>query len=130
MVRLREEGRIDGDIARLVGVGTSTVSRIVLHHEKTGSLEPLDAGGGSVAPLREVESTLEALVHAMPDATVVELAAALERAEKLATSRSSVQRALTRLGYSRRQDLRRSRARHPAQPGTPSHLLCACAGFA
>jgi transposase len=50
-----------------------------------------------------VESKLKALVYAMPDSTVAEMAAALERAEKLATSRSSVQRALTRLGYSRKK---------------------------
>ena len=43
MVRLREEGRSYEDIARVVGVGTSTVSRIVRHYEKTGSLEPLEA---------------------------------------------------------------------------------------
>ena len=103
MVRLRVVGRSYEDIARLAGVGTSTVSRIVRHYEKTGSLEPLEAGGGNVSPLRKVESRLKALVYAMPDATVAEIAAAIERAEKLATSRSSVQRALTRLGYSRKK---------------------------
>ena len=103
MVRLREEGRSYEDIARVVGVGTSTVSRIVRNYEKTGSLDALEAGGGNVSPLRKVESKLKALVYAMPDATVAEMASAIERAEKLATSRSSVQRALPRLGYSRKK---------------------------
>ena len=100
-VRLREEGRSYEDTTRVVGVGTSTVSRIVRHYEKTGSLEPLEAGGGNGSPLRKVESKLKALVCATPDSTVAEMAAALKRAEKLATSRSSVQRVL-RLGYSQK----------------------------
>jgi hypothetical protein len=50
-----------------------------------------------------VEAKLRALVQAMPDTTVAELAQALNKAEKLATSRSSVQRALGRMGYSRKK---------------------------
>lgn len=103
IVRLRQEGRTYVEIAELVGVGTATVNRILRRHRETGSLEPLPAGGGNPSPLREVETKFKALVTAMPDATVAEMAAALRRAEKLATSRSSVQRALTRLGYSRKK---------------------------
>ncbi len=104
IVRLREEGRTYEEIADLVGVGSATVNRILSRYRKTGSLEPLAPGGGNPSPLRgKVADKLKALVEAMPDATVVEMAAALRKAEKLATSRSSVQRALTRLGYSRKK---------------------------
>ena len=104
IVRLREEGRTHEEIADLVGVGPATVNRILSRYRKTGSLEPLAPGGGNPSPLRgKVADKLKALVEAMPDATVVEMAAALKKAEKLATSRSSVQRALTRLGYSRKK---------------------------
>ncbi len=103
IVRLRQEGRTYEQIAELVGVGTATVNRILRQHRETGSLEPLAPGGGNLSPLRGVEAKLKALVGAMPDATVAEMAAALRKAEKLATSRSSVQRALTRLGYSRKK---------------------------
>ncbi len=103
ILRLRQEGRTYDEIADIVGVGTATVNRILRRHRETGSLEPLPPGGGNLSPLREVESKLKALVTAMPDATVAEMAAALRKGEKLATSRSSVQRALTRLGYSRKK---------------------------
>jgi transposase len=104
IVRLRQEGRTYEQIAELVGVGQATVNRILRRYRETGSLEPLAPGGGNLSPLRgKVASKLKALVLAAPDATVAEMAAALQKAEKLATSRSSVQRALTRLGYSRKK---------------------------
>ena len=103
IVRLRQEGRTYDEIAELVGVGPATVNRILRRYRETGSLEPLAPGGGNPSPLRQVESKLKALVSAMPDATVAEMAAAQRKAEKLATSRSSVQRALVRLGYSRKK---------------------------
>jgi transposase len=102
IVRLREEGHTYDEIAELVGVGPATVNRILRRYRETGSLEPLAPGGGNLSPLRQLESKFKALVSAMPDATVAEMAAALRKAEKLATSRSSVQRALVRLGYSRK----------------------------
>ena len=103
IVRLRQEGRTYDEIAELVGVGPATVSRILRRYRETGSLEPLAPGGGNPSPLRRIESKFKALVSAMPDATVAEMAAALRKAEKLSTSRSSVQRALSRLGYSRKK---------------------------
>lgn len=103
IVRLRQEGRTYEQIAKLVGVGTAIVTRILRRYRETGSLEPSTPGGGNLSPLRgKVEMKLRALVTAMPDATVAEMAVALRKAEKLATSRSSVQRALVRLGYSRK----------------------------
>ena len=103
ILRLRQEGRTYDEIAELVGLGTATVNRILRRYRETGSLEPLTPGGGNPSPLRQVESKLKALVSALPDATVAEMAVALRKAEKLATSRSSVQRALVRLGYSRKK---------------------------
>ena len=55
-------------------------------------------------PARVVDADqLRALVAALPDSTVAELGDALSKTEKLPTSRSSVQRPLTRMGYSRKQ---------------------------
>jgi transposase len=103
IVRLREEGRTYDEISELVGVGPATVNRILRRYRETGSLEPLAPGGGYRSPLRRIEAKFKALVSAMPDATVAEMATALRKAEKLSTSRSSVQRALVRLGYSRKK---------------------------
>ena len=102
-MRLRQEGRTYDEIAELVGVGPATVNRILRRFRETGSLEPLAPGGGNPSPLRGIEAKFKKLVAAMPDATVAEMATALRKAEKLSTSRSSVQRALVRLGYSRKK---------------------------
>lgn len=102
VVRLREEKRTYEEIAELTGLGVATVNRILRLHRETGSVAPSRPGGGNFSPIRgRIEARLSSLVDAMPDSTVAELAAALQRAENLATSRSSVDRALARMGYSR-----------------------------
>jgi len=104
IVRLRQEGRTYKDIADVVGVGVATVSRILRLQRETGATEPLSPGGGNLSPIHgSVEKKLKALISVMPDSTVAELATALARAERLATSRSSVHRALSRMGYSRKK---------------------------
>jgi transposase len=104
VVRLREEGRTYADIADVTGLGVATVNRILRLHRETGSTEPATPGGGNFSPIRgQVEERLRKLVDALPDSTIAELTAALGRAEKLATSTSSVQRAMKRMGYSRKK---------------------------
>jgi transposase len=104
IVRLKEEGRTYEDIARLAGVGEATVSRTLRLHRETGRLTPKRPGGGNLSPIHgPVEQALRQLVARMPDATVEELAEALQRAEAIHTSPSAVQRALSRLGFSRKK---------------------------
>lgn len=104
IVRLRGEERTYQEIANLTGVGVATVSRILRLHRETGGLAPAKPGGGNHSPIRgTVEDRLRALVDAMPDGTVREFAEALAKAERLKTSRPSVQRALQRMGYSRKK---------------------------
>jgi transposase len=104
IVRLRQEGRSYDAIARLADVGLATVSRILTLHRVKGNVDPKRPGGGNFSPIRgRAAGGLKNLVEQMPDATIAELARALVRAEKLATSTSGVQRALTRLGYSRKK---------------------------
>ena len=104
MVRLRKEGRTYADIAKITGVGIATVNRVLRLQRETGSTAPAKPGGGNRSPIRgKVEERLRRLVDAMPDATVREFAEALEKAERLKTSRPSVQRALKRMGYSRKK---------------------------
>jgi transposase len=104
IVRLKEEGRTYDEIANLVGVGRATVSRILRLHRETGGLRPSEPGGGNLSPIRgKIQDSLRRLVETLPDATVSELGEALIRAEKLATSRASVHRALVRMGYTRKK---------------------------
>src|SRR6476646_169226 len=88
----------------MLGVGYATVSRVLRLHRETAAVTPRPRGGGNFSPLHgEVAKLLEKLVREMPDATVKELADALAARSSVTTSRSAVQRALARLGYSRKK---------------------------
>lgn len=98
------EGRSYADIAALLGVGEATVSRVLRLHRETAGVAPRPRGGGNRSPIHgRIAKLLEQILTKMPDATVVELTAALCRAADIETSRASVQRALARLGYSRKK---------------------------
>jgi transposase len=104
IVRLREQGRTYQEIADTTGLGVATVNRILRLHRETGTTNPSKPGGGNFSPIRgKVEAKLRALVEAIPDTTVAELSEALNKAAKVVTSRSSVHRALGRMGYSRKK---------------------------
>jgi transposase len=91
-------------IAALLDVGEATVSRILRLHRETGSLRPRPKGGGNFSPLRgRVARLLGLLVRSMPDATIEELTEKLQVRTGIETSRSSVDRKLRRLGYSRKK---------------------------
>jgi transposase len=107
-------------IAELLGVCESTVTRVLRRHRKTGSVAPSPRGGGNFSPIDgKLAELLHAIVATMPDATVVELTEALIRGGRVQTSRSSVQRALARMGYSRKKShsWRRSATRRSTASG-------------
>ena len=90
--------------ADLLDVGYATVSRVLSRYRKTKRVDPLPKGGGRMSPIHgRIAELLIEIVTAMSDATVEELTAALCTKTKIATSRSAVQRALHRLGYSRKK---------------------------
>jgi transposase len=104
IVRARQRGLTYEEIASLLGVGRATVNRVLRLHRETQQLEPRPIRGGNYSPLvGEVAKTLVGLVGALPDATIVELTAALKQRAPVSTSRSSVQRALGRLGFTRKK---------------------------
>lgn len=99
-----EERRTYAQVADLLGVGEATVSRVLRLHRETGGVTPRARGGGNLSPIRErIALLLQQIVSEMPDATVAELTEALMERGGVETSRSSVQRALARLGYSRKK---------------------------
>jgi transposase len=105
IVRLYEDEDLSYDeIAEVIGVGRATVNRVLRRHRQTGRVEPLPRGGGNKSPIHDrVASLLVAIVTKLPDATVEEITAALSERASITTSRSAVQRALTRLGYSKKR---------------------------
>lgn len=90
--------------ADLLDVGYATVNRVLSRYRKTRRVEPLPRGGGRRSPIRgRIAGLLTQIVTTMSDATVEELTAALQKQAKISTSRSAVQRALHRLGFSRKK---------------------------
>jgi transposase len=119
IVRLREEKRSYQEIASLLGVGEATVSRVMRLKRETGSVERRPRGGGNFSPIcGRIAELLHAIVAQMPDATVAELTEALAKKGRIETSRSSVQRALSRLGYSRKKSPSWRRSETPPSTGS------------
>jgi transposase len=105
IVRTYQEGdRSYDEVATALGIGRATVNRVLRLKRETGSVAALPRGGGNRSPIHgKLAELLVAIVTKMPDATVAELADALISRSNITTSRSSVLRALVRLGYSRKK---------------------------
>ena len=105
IVRAVEEQKLTYQAtADLLNVGYATVNRVLARYRKTRSVEPLPRGGGWESPIQgRIAELLTTIVTTMSDATVEELTVALQKKAKITTSRSSVQRALHRLGFSRKK---------------------------
>src|SRR5262249_50569622 len=96
---------------------------ILRRWRETGSVRPRPRGGGNFSPIRgKVARLLRYILTDMPDATVIELTEALTDRGGIETSRSSVQRAVHRLGYTRKKSpsAPRSRTRRSTRPGAAS----------
>ena len=101
---VEEQGLTYQATADLLGVGYATVNRVLSRYRKTKSVEVLPRGGGWESPIQgRISELLRTIVTTMSDATVEELTAALQKRAKITTSRSAVQRALHRLGFSRKK---------------------------
>jgi len=104
--------------ADLLGVGYATVNRVLSRYRKTKRVDPLPRGGGRVSPIHgRIAELLIKMVSGMSDATVEELTAALRKKAKISTSRSAVQRALHRLGFSRKKSRSWQRSATPTSGG-------------
>lgn len=104
VLQARDQGCSYRETAALLGIGYATVNRILRLHRETKSVEPRPRGGGNLSPIHgSMAEALVKIVAEMPDATVAELAAAFMKRTDISTSRSGVQRALGRLGFSRKK---------------------------
>ena len=102
-----DQGLSYQETAALLDVGEATVSRVLRRYRETGAVDPRARRGGNRSPITgSVLKSLRELVADQRDATVAEFTAKLEERTGIATSRSSVQRALGRLGFSKKKVLR------------------------
>lgn len=99
VVRLRKKGLGYSDIAEALGIGRTSVSRLLTKWRRERTLKPRPRGGGNRSPLRKVEREFRALVHEFQDATGEELAELVHERLGVRTSRAAVQRFLVQLGF-------------------------------
>jgi transposase len=115
---VEEQGLTYQATADLLGVGYATVNRVLSRYRRTNSVEPMPKGGGWASPIQgRIADLLHEIVAAMSDATVEELTSALQKRARIKTSRSAVQRALHRLGYSRKKSPSWQRSAIPPSGG-------------
>jgi transposase len=96
----RLENMKQARIAELFGIGEASVSRWLRLERETRDVEPEPHGGGFPPRIAESQyGTLRALVAEKPDRTVVELCAEWERRHGTNLSRSAMQRALLKAGF-------------------------------
>lgn len=103
------------EIATRFAVGEASVSRLLRRHREKASLEPDPHGGGQPPRIQpEQYDDLRALVAEQPDRTVQQLAHLWAERFGVNLSRSAMQRALLKAGFSWKKNafvLRNSSAR-------------------
>jgi transposase len=101
---VEQRGMTYQETADLLDVGYATVNRVLARYRRTKRVDPLPRGGGRKSLIHgRVAALLTQIVTTMSDATVEELTAVLQKQAKISASRSAVQRALHRLGFSRKK---------------------------
>lgn len=96
----KKRGLTVDELAELFDVGTATVKRWQKRFRETGSVAPRPHGGGrSLAVSVEQLPILEEVVLQHPDWTEDEYTAHLQQEHGFTASRSSIGRAIRRLGY-------------------------------
>lgn len=92
------------ELASRFSVGTATVKRLIRRFRETGSVEPLPHGGGQRPKIpAEKLPRVQRLLEANPDWSIDELAAAYNQREGAKVSRSTMVRAVARLGFTRKK---------------------------
>ena len=115
------ENRSYAEIGARFCVGEATVNRWVHQHRRTGSVEPKVARGGKAPQLEgEKLDAVHILVLEKPDRTEHEIAQALATIHSLYVSRSTVSRALARLGLTRKKS--HSQPRSETANASPSSV--------
>ena len=98
-------------------VSLSCVRDLLTRYRVTGEVAPKPHGGGYPAKLGAAgRDALQALVQAIPEATLQELGTQLATTQQVTVSQATLSRALSRLGLPRKKNVPRRRARATGGP--------------
>src|SRR4051812_41247137 len=116
----QEEKQSPEVLAKRFAVGSATVKRLIARFRITGSVEPMPHGGGQKPkiPLEKLPR-VRRLVEANPDWTIEEILDAYNCEQGTTISRSTMDRAVRRLGFTRKKSrsLPRNVTPHALRPG-------------
>lgn len=98
--------------ARRYKVSEPSIERWLARQRKTGSCAPRPHGGGPARKLAPAAAAIRAAVKTQPDATLSELCEAVEKATKIKSYPSMMQRELVRLKLPRKKNAPCQPARH------------------
>jgi transposase len=123
MIAAVEGGATRRAVADRFGVVASTVTKLVKHVARTGSLEPAKQGGDRRSGRIEAHAEeLLALVAGSPDTTLEEIAAHLKEVHGETFVVSTIWRCLNRHGLSFKKNGARKRAGARRRGGGPSAM--------
>ncbi len=93
--------------ASMFSVSVASVNRWLRKERETGSLEPKEYGGGRSHAIKDGRqlNRLKKIIESQPDATIAEITAKYNLRTQTTVSRSSVCRAIQRIGYTRKKKL-------------------------
>lgn len=115
-----EKGATRRAVAERFGVVSSTVTKLVKHLQRTGSIIPAKQGGDRRSVRIEAHAAeIKALVTASPDITLEEIAAHLKRAHNETFVVSTIWRCLDRHGLTFKKNGARQRAGARRRGGRP-----------
>ncbi len=104
IVKAKERGMLTKEVARVFGVGLSSVKRYAKTAREGGSLSPRRSPGRRPKADERARSLLEADLERRPSATLRERREYLRGASGLTVSESTLSRLLRRMGWSRKKD--------------------------
>ncbi len=97
-------GRLKVEVARIFGVGISSVKRYMKMVQEEGSLDPKKAPGKKRKLDESGMKLLEEDLRARPDATYEQRAEFVDELLGVRVSKSTICRTIKRLGYTRKKD--------------------------
>lgn len=116
IVRAVDGGLSRNAAAKKYEVGISTVVNLIRLWRETGSWEPKKVGGNSEHKLKPHTELVLKILNEKPDITLLDMKARLGK-DKIAVSKSAIDRFLNALGLSYKKNAARQRTRQARREG-------------
>ena len=103
VLRASEQGLPHREIVRVLGVSLATIGRYLKQRRETGQVEAKAIAGRPSKKMASLQAGLPEQLRAFPDATLEQQAQYWQHSQGMQVSRSSVGRAIKRMGWTRKK---------------------------